>query len=297
MSSRPFAAVGLVANLDKPHAADSLRAAEAAARTLDVAVVAEEATCQFANLESAVAVSSLSALSQRVDLIVALGGDGTLLGIARRTHVHNLPILGINLGRLGFLTAVRHEEIEPALTAVLHGDYTAESRSLMIANVANKAYLALNDVVVGRQETSRMIELRVEVDGEPLTDYRCDGLIVSSPTGSTAYSLAAGGPVIHPSAEVFALTPICPQTLSNRSVILDMNSELSVTSLTKQPPVMLTCDGQVLVEVPEGSSIKVAKCPRPITLLHPKGYSFFKTLGEKLQWTGAPVDARRPFAR
>lgn len=138
-----------------------------------------------------------------------------------------------------------------------------------------------------------MIELRVEVDDEPLTDYRCDGLIVSSPTGSTAYSLAAGGPVIHPSAEVFALTPICPQTLSNRSVILDMDSEIRVTSLTSQPNVMLTCDGQVLVDVPEGSSIRVGKCPKPISLLHPKGYSFFQTLGEKLQWTGSPMASRQ----
>ena len=188
-----------------------------------------------------------------MDLLLVFGGDGTMLRVAREIAGSTTPMLGINIGGLGFLTAVPSDELAHALKHVWKGEFQFESRVLLEAGGACHGRLvretALNDIVISRGAVSRLIDLDVSVDGEPLTRYRCDGLIVSSPTGSTAYSLAAGGAVVFPTADVFALTPICPHTLSNRSLILPLSSTIGVKAITPAPATILSADGQVVGEL------------------------------------------------
>jgi NAD+ kinase len=228
-----------------------------------------------------------------VDLLLVFGGDGTMLRAAREIAGSQTPILGINIGSLGFLTAVPSEGLAPALRQVWQGDFTFESRVLLQAtgqgNGGRIEQTALNDVVISRGIASRLIELEVRVDGDPLTRYRCDGLIVSSPTGSTAYSLAAGGAVVFPTAQVFELTPICPHTLSNRSLVLPLTAELEVKVISPKPATILSTDGQVVSELAMGDTIAIRRSRRTVRLMHLAGSSFCDTLRRKLHWRGATL--------
>lgn len=281
--------IGLIANLEKDGARDALRRAEACARDHGIEVYAEADVLEFAGLRHGAPMKDALALAERVDLLLVLGGDGTLLGAARRTHGAGTPILGVNLGRLGFLTAVKSADLEPAMALSFEGRYVTEKRRFMGAWVNGSKRLAVNDVVVGRAESCRMIELSIAVDNAPVTEFRCDGLIVSTPTGSTAYSLAAGGPIVHPDADVFCITPICPQTLANRSIIVSMDAEVSITPVSSNVDVMLTCDGQLQISAETGDAIRVRRENEPLILAHPEGYSFFETLAQKLGWKGSHV--------
>ncbi len=200
-------------------------------------------------------------------------------------------MLGVNIGGLGFLTAVPSDEMPLALRHVWAGEFKFESRVLL--EVTGKCggervrQMALNDVVISHGAESRLIELDVSVDGEPVTRYRGDGLIVSSPTGSTAYSLAAGGAVVFPTADVFALTPICPHTLSNRSLILPLMSAIRVTAISLRPSTVLSADGQVLHEMEQGDAIVIRRSHDTVRLMHLADSSFFEALRRKLHWRGA----------
>jgi NAD+ kinase len=203
------------------------------------------------------------------------------------------PILGVNIGGLGFLTAVPSDELGAALKLVWAGEFTFESRALVQANVQSRGRVieqaALNDIVISRGIPSRLIELEVRVNGEPLTRYRCDGLIISSPTGSTAYSLAAGGAVVFPTAEVLEITPICPHTLSNRSLILPLTASIEVRVVSPKPATILSADGQVITELTAGDLITVRRSSRTVRLMHLQGSSFCETLRRKLHWRGATM--------
>lgn len=203
------------------------------------------------------------------------------------------PILGVNVGGLGFLTAVSSSNLAQALRCVWKGSFRFESRALIQATGRCGGRLvdrtALNDIVIGRGAASRLVELDVCVDGAPLTRYRCDGLIVSSPTGSTAYSLAAGGAVVFPTADVFALTPICPHTLSNRPLILPLTATIAVKVVSPKPATILSADGQVVSELAAGDVITIHRSRRTVRLMHLAGSSFYETLRCKLHWRGASL--------
>jgi NAD+ kinase len=232
-------------------------------------------------------------LARDVDLLLVFGGDGTMLRVARDIAGSVTPMLGINIGGLGFLTAVPSNELPRALNHVWNGEFKYESRTLIEASgCCNGRQIqapALNDIVVSRGAVSRLIELDVTVDGEPLTRYRCDGLIISSPTGSTAYSLSAGGAVVFPTAEVFALTPICPHALSNRSIILPLTSTIGIKTMNPLPATILSADGQVISNLDSGDAVMIRRSRRTIRLMHLADGSFMETLRRKLQWRGAYV--------
>jgi NAD+ kinase len=234
-----------------------------------------------------------AALAREVDLLLVFGGDGTMLRAARDIAGSATPLLGINIGGLGFLTAVPSDELPRALNHVWNGDFKFESRALI--DVSGRCLgqpvseMALNDIVVGRGALSRLIGLDVSVDGELVTHYRCDGLIISSPTGSTAYSLSAGGAVVFPTADVFALTPICPHALSNRSLIFPLASTIRVKATNPAPATILSVDGQVVAELDASDEVTIRRSRRAIRLMHLAGSSFLETLRRKLQWRGAYV--------
>jgi NAD+ kinase len=234
-----------------------------------------------------------AALAREVDLLLVFGGDGTMLRAARDLAGSATPLLGINIGGLGFLTAVPSDGLARALNYIWKGEFKYESRALIEASGRCHgrpvSEMALNDIVVGRGAVSRLIGLDVSVDDELVTHYRCDGLIVSSPTGSTAYSLSAGGPVVFPTAEVFALTPICPHALSNRSIILPLTSTIRVKATNPMPATLLSVDGQVVAELDAGDEVTIRRGRRAVRLMHLADSSFLETLRRKLQWRGAYV--------
>lgn len=225
--------------------------------------------------------------------MVVFGGDGTMLRVAREIAGSQTPMLGINIGGLGFLTAVPSPQLSKALKQVWDGKFKFESRTLIQAsgtfNGEPIEHRALNDIVISRGIASRLIELDVRVDGESLTRYRCDGLIFSSPTGSTAYSLAAGGAVAFPTADVMSLTPICPHTLTNRSLIMPMSVTIEVKVITPKPSTILSADGQMVCELTTGDLITIKRSRRAVRLMHLAGSSFCETLRKKLHWRGGSL--------
>ena len=268
--------IGLIGNSEKTACAATLRQA---ARFIQRAG------------RTAVTGNDAASLAREVDLLLVFGGDGTLLHVARKIAGSPTPILGVNIGGLGFLTGVPSAGLARALKCVWAGEFKFESRALIEAvgtcNGKKIHETALNDIVVGRGAVSRLIALDVGVDGELITRYRCDGLIVSSPTGSTAYSLAAGGAVVVPTAEVFVMTPICPHALSNRSMILPLSSKISVKAITPLPATILSADGQFVAELAAGDEVIIRRSRRAIRLMHLADSSFFEALRHKLQWRGA----------
>jgi NAD+ kinase len=282
--------VGLVANREKPASRRVARKAQALIAATGREVLTDASTADFAGF-SGVAFESVAALARHSDLLVVLGGDGTMLGVARQAAGSGTPILGINLGRLGFLTASAAADLSRTLESVWSGQCTVENRSLIEATGRGKQgpirEVALNDFVISHGMVPRLIELEVKVNGEVLTSYRGDGLIVSSPTGSTAYSLAAGGAVVSPLAEVFALTPICPHTLSNRSVIVSLDSTVEVRLLSERVDTFLAADGQTRAELQAGDSLSLRRSRNAARLVRLPGSSFFETLRQKLSWSGS----------
>jgi NAD+ kinase len=232
-------------------------------------------------------------VAREADLLLVFGGDGTILRVAREIAGLRTPLLGINIGGLGFLTAVPSSELSQALNHVWRGEYHFERRVLIQARGSAKGQeverSALNDFVIGRGISSRLIEIEVKVDGDLLTRYRCDGLIVSSPTGSTAYSLAAGGAVVFPTADVLALTPICPHTLSNRALILPLSAKIDVQLIGPETSTILSADGQVVSELVPGDLLSFQRSRQMVRLMHLAGSSFCETLRRKLHWRGATI--------
>ncbi len=282
--------VGVIGNPDKQSCARSVIRAATLIRAAGREVFTEPVTARLAKLNATVCLDTAQ-LAREVDLLLVFGGDGTMLRVARDTAGVATPLLGINIGGLGFLTAVPSDHLERALKRIWLGEFKFERRALLEvkARVGGKVIrkLALNDIVVGRGEVARLIDLEVVVNSDPLTRYRCDGLIVSSPTGSTAYSLAAGGAVVLPTADVFALTPICPHTLSNRSLIVPLNATIHIKPVSKGPATILSADGDVLSELTPQDTVTVRRSRYSVKLMHLADSSFFEALRRKLQWRGA----------
>jgi len=268
--------IGLIGNAGKPACAEIVRKAARLIQNAGRKAIVDE---------------DIAKLARESDLLLVFGGDGTMLRAAREIAGSSTPILGINIGGLGFLTGVPSHELPRALKQIWVGNFKFESRALIEASgVCHGKQIretALNDIVISRGAVSRLITLDVGVDGELITHYRCDGLIISSPTGSTAYSLAAGGAVVLPTAEVFALTPICPHALSNRSIILPLASKISVKAISPHPATILSVDGQIVAELDANDEVTIRRSRRAIRLMRLADNSFLEALRHKLQWRGA----------
>lgn len=228
-------------------------------------------------------------MASRADLLIVLGGDGTLLAAARQLAEHEVPILAVNLGGMGFLTSVTLEETFPLLETVIAGRHRLSPRMMLEADVTRggksiKRQRALNDAVVAKAAMSRILDFDVFADGEFLARYRADGLIVSTPTGSTAYSLAAGGPILVPVLHAFVLTPICPHMLTNRPLVLPDTAKLELDFGMLDEAAYLTLDGQVGIELKGGDRVAITKSSSRVMLVRPQEKTFFKVLRNKLRW-------------
>ncbi|HNQ73243.1 MAG TPA: NAD(+)/NADH kinase [Verrucomicrobiota bacterium] len=284
-----FRRVGLIGNPDKAACAPVVHRAAQLIQTTRRQLYTDAQTARRARLQTKIC-GTVEELARAVDLLMVFGGDGTMLRIARQTAGIATPLLGVNIGGLGFLTEVPSAELEAALALIWRGNFKCEQRALIEARarIAGRQLrqLALNDVVVGRGEVARLIDLEVEVNQDPLTRYRCDGLIVSSPTGSTAYSLAAGGAVVLPTAEVFALTPICPHTLTNRSLIVPLSAKIRIRPANAHAQMLLSADGEILGSLSPGDEVVVQRSRHTTRLMHLADSSFFAALRRKLHWRG-----------
>jgi len=234
-------------------------------------------------------VLARNALGARIDLLIVFGGDGTLLSAARALGGHNVPILAVNLGGLGFLTSVTLEELYPLMEQVLAGEYHTSDRMMLDAEIHRKGdssevQCALNDAVANKGEKARMLDFDVHVDGHHVARYRADGIIVATPTGSTAYSLAAGGPIVDPSLDAFIITPICPHMLTNRPLVIPGSSQIDLDFTAASEPVYVTLDGQISVEMEPTDRVRITKSAKRVALVRPPTKSYFQILRSKLRW-------------
>ena len=271
--NKPVKKIALVANANKPAARRIVQRAAKLSGAAGMTPVTDETKAHLA------------------DLVMVFGGDGTMLHWAREMAGSGTPIFGVNIGGMGFLTAVSGKELAKAIQAVAAQKFSIEARTLLTADGESNGkpfrLSAMNDMVVSRGTVPRMIRVEVKVDGEVLTVYRCDGLVVSTPTGSTAYSLAAGGAIMAPTAGVFSITPVCPHTLSNRAVIVSQQSAIEVRMLDHQREATLSADGSDVVTLGADSPVTIRRSRRKVKLARLPGSSFFQTLRQKLQWTGS----------
>jgi len=279
--------VGIVAKPDAPRAPEVVTRLVGWLGERGIDVTLEKETAGLLPSAS-VQAASKAELPGQVDLLIVLGGDGTLLSMARAVGDLGVPILGVNLGGLGFLTATTLEEMLPALEAVRVGAMAIEERMVLGARLIRNGqtvgeYSALNDVVITKSAMSRIVDLSVSVGGRHATAYRADGLIISTPTGSTAYNLSTGGPILFPTMDAVVLTPIAPHTLSNRPIVIPASERIEVTLLDDQD-VMLTMDGQVGVPLRERDTVEVQKAAARIRLLRFPQKDFFSVLRTKLKW-------------
>jgi NAD+ kinase len=245
---------------------------------------------QTAHSTGMTAYPALSAneMGRDCDLAVVVGGDGTMLGIARQLARHGTPLVGINQGRFGFITDVNIGQFVEALTPMLAGDYLEQRRSMLEGTVRREGAVifegfALNDVVVSRGASASMVELKVDIGEEFVANYRCDGLIIGSPTGSTAYSLSAGGPILHPGIAGWALVPIAPHDLSNRPIVVPDTEEIGIEVVTGRE-ASVSFDMQSLASLMHGDRVQVRRSSNQVRFLHPQGWSYYATLRRKLHW-------------
>ena len=282
--------IAIVAKAETSAAKRIVQQAIKLAKAAGLQPVTDESTASLAKLKLPIRKDPVS-ISRVADLIMVIGGDGTMLHWARTTAGSGTPIFGVNVGGLGFLTASSWKDLPKAMNDVVAGKFSIESRTLLSAigqSCREKFKLkAMNDFVISRGSIPRMIRLEVKVDGEVLTTYRCDGLAVSTSTGSTAYSLAAGGAIIAPEAKVISITPICPHTLSNRAVIINQQSTIEVRMLDTKREANLSADGWDCLELETKTPVIIRRNPKSVKLARLTDSSFFKTLRHKLQWMGS----------
>ncbi len=297
MSATPVVASSIyntIALVVRPNTAgieDSVRDVLDFLKQSGYSVVFETETAEHLNMPD---IPSMSAqgIGEKADVVIVMGGDGTMLGIARQLAPYEVPLIGINQGRLGFMTDIPRDGMLPVLAKILGGTHKAERRSLLEGRVLRDGKpihigLAVNDVVVARGAGSGMVELRVDVDEQFMYNQRSDGLIVSTPTGSTAYALSAGGPLLHPALGGIVLVPIAPHALSNRPIVLPESSEI-VIEIKRGRDITVNFDMQTFASLTAQDRIHIRRSPHTITFLHPEGWSYYNTLREKLHWNEYP---------
>ncbi len=298
MMTAVFKTIALVGKPDAPTLPKVVADIIEVCRANSAAVVIDEATANACgslkdNALAGIPVTSPNGLCEVADLIVSMGGDGTLLGVARKAVLKNIPIAGVNLGTLGFLTDIPATQTQPLLTKVLQGEFFEEKRSLFSGTLTRGdkvliEALAVNDVVVARGVTASMIELSVSIDDEFAYSMRADGLIVSSPTGSTAYAMSAGGPILHPALAAVTLVPIAPQSLSNRPVVVPADSVIEL-SIVKAQNAIVNFDTQAYWELQPGDKVTIRRHHQALRLLHPHGYKYYSMLRDKLHWNSRTI--------
>ena len=285
------ARIGLIANDGKLGAGELVHEIVRACVRRGLPLVLERRAAQLIGADSA---ATTGELARDCDLLLVLGGDGTILQVLHELADGFPPILGINLGTLGFLTCVSAAAWPEALDAIAAGSYRLSERTLLAVEVVRGGRtgaraIALNDAVISRGELSRLIRLNVAVDGTTLSEYNADGLIVATPTGSTAYSLSAGGPVLTPDSGVLVVTPICPHVLTMRPVIVSAGSCIEITPAPEQPDLFMSLDGRDFDRIHAGDLIRITQAPQRLPLAMLPGTSFFEVLRQKLKWSGSAV--------
>ncbi len=294
MSDR-FKQVGLVGKMGDPQVRDTLLRLQTYLRQHQREGLLEENTATLFDPPPDVPTLPLSGLGKRCDLVIVVGGDGTLLRAARTLAASDVPLLGINLGRLGFLVDVSPDDMREILDQVFAGDYEEEQRCLLHTRIGERpdqgpTTRALNDVVVHKWNSVRMIEFETYIDGLFVNAQRSDGLIVSSPTGSTAYALSGGGPLLHPSLNALVLVSICPHTLSNRPLVISGDSVIEIRVADRdREHVRVACDGQSNLTLSAGETVHIEKDCHPVRLLHPRGHDHYQILRAKLGWGEHPT--------
>jgi NAD+ kinase len=281
--------IGIVAHVEKPGAADAVkelleRLSESRAEWL-----LESRTAGLVGCESTL---SIAEIARRCSILMVLGGDGTILRVVHQIHGSLPPIFGINIGSLGFLTCLGRNEIPQAVESVLSGNFVLSSRTLLRVETAGGEPLifeGLNDVVMSRGERSQLIKIRAAIDSEILTEYHADGLIVATPTGSTAYSLSSGGPILMPDSGSFVITPICPHVLTNRSVVVGDRARITLMPSTQEQEIFVNVDGLDIHKIAATEHIIITKSQRILPLAMIPGRSFSDVLRQKLKWSGSNV--------
>jgi NAD+ kinase len=286
----PFRTIGIIGKPSDSSIANTLSVLCAYLNQQNYAVLIDNDSAHFIQ-DSKVTACSIDALARHSDLVIAVGGDGTFLAAARAIVDYDIPLIGINLGRLGFLVDISPNELPDKLHRILQGHYIEEPRYLLRTKIIRDERViheetALNEVVVHRWVTPSMIEIVTKIDGVFLNSQRSDGLIVSTPTGSTAYSLSAGGPILYPTLDALVLVPLNPHTLSNRPIVVNDSVEIEISFCqTKQINALVTCDHIEIPEVFISDKILIKKEPKPIRILHPEGHDFFRILRNRLNWS------------
>src|SRR6266567_9411408 len=283
--------IGLIAHTEKTGVAKLARDVIGEFKERSLEVIVENDTAKIAKQKAS---GSIVQIAQRSDLIVVLGGDGTILNVVAMAVKNLKPIFGINVGSLGFLTCVNSSAYREAVEAIVSGRISYSKRALLSVELrTNKRVLstvhALNDAVVSRGDLSRLIRLNAKVNGEALTEFNADGLIIATPTGSTAYSLSAGGPILEPESGVFVITPICPHVLTNRSIIVSEKSIIEVEASEPDYPVYLTVDGREPLRIAKGATVQIRKAKKTLQLAAMPDMSFFSVVRQKLKWSGSNV--------
>jgi NAD+ kinase len=266
---------------------DTLRTLSQSLLAAGVEVMIEADTAQLLP-SSSLPIIRFADLDQQCDLLIVVGGDGSMLQAIRAAAKFAIPVLGINRGRLGFLTDIAPDEIEARLEPILAGKYYSEQRFMLHAEFANSqqdSHAALNDVVLLPGNQAQMIEFEIFINGKAVCSQRADGLIIATPTGSTAYALSGGGPILHPSLNAIVLVPMFPHTLSSRPVVVSADSQIEVLidKNTDSAPG-ISCDGQEKLAIAPGEHFKVSKYKNPVQLIHPLDYDYYETLRQKLKW-------------
>ena len=283
-----FKTVALIGRYNSPEVAAGLATMGDFLRKQGRGVLVEKETAASSGVKD-FPLADYDRIGAEADLAVVQGGDGSMLNAARNLARHKVPLVGVNLGRLGFMTDIASSNMLEAMGQILSGRHSLEERTMLSAEVQRGgrtalSTLALNDSVVNKGAIGRLIEFLVHIDGEFVYDLRADGLIVATPTGSTAYALSSDGPILQPSVPGFALVPICPHTLSNRPIMISDRSVIEIT-LKRSIDARLHFDGQMECELHEGDRVIVRRAPYTITFVHPPGYSYYAMLREKLHWS------------
>jgi len=280
-----FARVALIGKLRSDEIAASLRELRQLLEKRGCEVLLERETASGIGLQGA----DYETIGKRADLAIVIGGDGTMLAAARNLVRHRVPLTGINQGRVGFMTDIGHDDMQAGIGAILEGKYTIEERALLDAEIVRGSKsilktLALNEAVVGKGSQGRLIEFDLSIDGEFIYTLRADGVIVATPTGSTAYALSAQGPILHPAVPALALVPLNPHTLSARPVSVSDRSHIEI-KLVRALDARAHFDGFALTDMAEGDRLLLKRSADPIRFVHPPGYKYFATLREKLRWS------------
>jgi NAD+ kinase len=283
--------IGLIAHPGKPGVGELIKSLIAEFARFSMSVLLEKETAAVSGQRSDITIAQLGG---KVDLLVVIGGDGTILNVAGHLGESSPPIFGINVGSLGFLTCASSPAFREAVECIAEGKMTFSDRAMLEvvlrdSKEKHKPMMGLNDAVFSRGEISRLIRLHTRVNGEALTEFNADGLIIATPTGSTAYSLSAGGPILEPESGVFVITPICPHVLTNRSIIVSDKSVIEVEASEPDYPVYLTVDGREPLRIAKDATVEIRKAKKTLQLAAMPDMSFFSVVRQKLKWSGSNI--------